>query len=92
MEQREAELRDVFGEGLLEAVRDEHALRLELRDAPGLRERLERLIELERACCPFLELELEREHRRLVLRIDGPPEAGPVIDGFHELAADARLQ
>jgi hypothetical protein len=65
------------------------ALRLELNEAPGLREDLERLVDLERACCPFLDFSLVSESGRLVLRIEGPPEAAGVIDDFAGLVRGA---
>ena len=86
--ERGAELRELLGgSGLLAAVREAPgALRIELRDAPDLRERLARAIELERACCPFLQIVIEDAERCVALRIAGPPDAAPVIDGFEELA------
>ena len=90
MGQRRTELREVFGGRVTEVVRDASALRVELHDSPGLGERLERVIELERACCPFLDLAFGREAGRLVVRIAGPPEAAAVIDLFDELVSDSR--
>ena len=87
IEDREAELRAIFEGRVFDADREEDALRLALRDAPGLGERLARLVELERACCPFLDIAVEREPGRLLVRIGGPPEASGVIDGFHELVS-----
>ncbi len=36
----------------------------------------------ERACCPFLDITVDREDDEVVLRISGPAEAAPVIDAF----------
>ena len=86
--EREAQLRDLIGGAALAAVREgPGALRIELRDAPGLRERLARAIELERACCPFLQIAIADTEQGLALRIAGPAEAAPVIDGFERLAS-----
>ena len=85
MAERQAELRAIFAGRVIEGVREGSALRLELHDSPGLGERVERVVELERACCPFLDIHVERRAGRLVVRIDGPPEAGPVLDVFAEL-------
>lgn len=90
MAERRAELRAVFGGSLIEVVRDGDALRVELLDSPGLGERLDHVIDLERACCPFLDPAVEREAGRLVVRIAGPPEAAAVIDLFDELVSDSR--
>ena len=43
---------------------------------------LRELVRLERECCPFLELSLERGDDVLVLEVTGPAEAAEVIDGF----------
>ena len=85
MADRQSELRAIFAGRVTHAAREGSALRLELRDSPGLRERLGRFVELERACCPFLDLAVERDAGRLVVRIDGPPEAAALIDAFEEL-------
>ncbi len=87
MAERGAEWRSVLDGRLLAAERDGVALRLTLRDSPGLGERLARLVELEATCCPFLALRTGREEGRLILLFDGPPEARPVIDLFAEAAA-----
>ncbi len=88
MADRQAELRAIFDGRLIEAVREDSALRLELRDSPGLEERVAHVIELERACCPFLDLALDREDACLIVQVAGPPEARAVIDVFEELVAE----
>ena len=90
MADRQAELRALFGGAVNEAVREGHALRLVVPDSPGLAERLERVVELERDCCPFLDLAVERHAGRLVVHVDGPPQAAPMIDGFEELVSEGR--
>ena len=87
MAERQAELCALFADSVVEKKRDERGLRLLLRDSPGLAERVARVVELERECCPFLQIALEREAGHLDLRIEGPPEAAPVIDGFAQLSA-----
>jgi hypothetical protein len=37
---------------------------------------------LEAECCPFLTMTVEAGDALLTLRIDGPPEAGSIIDAF----------
>ena len=90
MADRQAELRAIFSGRVTDAVRHGSALRLELRDSPGLGERLARVVELERACCPFLDLAVERDAGRLLVRIEGPPEAAALIDAFDELVSEGR--
>ena len=87
MADRLAELGALFRQSLLGADRDGATLSLQLRDSPEVEERLARLVELERACCPFLEIELERRGGCLQLRIEAPAGAEAVIDGFAELAS-----
>ena len=90
MADRQGELRAILGGRVTHAVRRGNAVRLELPDSPGLDERLARVVELERACCPFLDLAVERDAGRLVVRIEGPPEATAVIDAFEELVSEGR--
>jgi hypothetical protein len=40
---------------------------------------LTRLVELERECCPFLDLQIEQSADALVLRASGPPEAQQIL-------------
>ena len=91
LRRREADLRALLGDGAPLSARREGGgtLRVELRASAGLRERLERAAELERACCPFLDLTVEDAGERIVFRICGPPEATAVIDDFEALVTDA---
>jgi hypothetical protein len=90
MQNRGEEFRAVLRGQVIDMSRDgSAALHLKLNEPPGLRERLERLVELERACCPFLDFSLVSENGTLVLHIQGPPEAAGVIDDFAGLAARA---
>jgi hypothetical protein len=61
-------------------------LRLRFAAEPGVREELERLIEAESECCPFLRFALEARERELVLEVGGPEEARPVIRRLFGLA------
>lgn len=82
MVEREAEWHSILGDRVLAASRKGSALEVELRDAPGLAERLASVVALEAACCPFLDLRVEPAPGRLMVHFDGPPEAQPVIDLF----------
>ena len=46
-----------------------------LRDEPGVAGELDRILAVERNCCPFFDLQVSREDGDLVLRIGAPPEA-----------------
>ena len=85
--ERRRELRDALAGQVSELRRDPAAVRFEPSYSRPLHERLARLVELERACCPFLELALEHEGGRLVLTITAPPGAGAALDVFAETAA-----
>jgi hypothetical protein len=55
-----------------------------LRDEPGVADELERVLAVERECCPFFDLRVSRESDELVLRIGAPPEAGELARGLAE--------
>jgi hypothetical protein len=54
-------------------------MRVGLAPVAGVRSELERLVEAERACCPFLELALEETTAGLVLTVTAPPDAEPIV-------------
>jgi hypothetical protein len=56
--------------------------RVRLRDAGDVERRTRQLIAAESSCCSFLSFSLDRVDGELVLEIDGPEEARPVIDLF----------
>jgi hypothetical protein len=61
---REALLSDESGGG-------RHLFRF--RDTPDTRARLEEIVEAERRCCPFLNIEIDQEDGRILLSIEAPP-------------------
>lgn len=52
------------------------------REAPEIRARLERVVEAERRCCAFLDLELAEDAGRLRLVIAAPPQGEPIAAGL----------
>jgi hypothetical protein len=60
-----------------------------LRDTDDVERRVRELIAAESSCCSFLTFALERVDGELVLDIDGPADARPVIDLFFAPAAAA---
>jgi hypothetical protein len=68
----------------LETLRLEHGLAFELESAPGVAEKLDRLIALERACCPGLAFERAAGARpgRLRLVVRGIDPDAPVLRGL----------
>ena len=57
-------------------------LRIHLRNAPGVEDRLRALAFAEARCCAFLEFRIEPAGDELLLDITGAPEARPVIDEY----------
>ena len=60
-------------------ARGERAALVDFRADAETKSRLERIVEAERKCCPFLELALSDHGSRLAVSIDGPEGAEPVI-------------
>jgi hypothetical protein len=46
-----------------------------LRDEPGVARELEQILTVERACCPFFDLQVTRKDGDLMLRIGAPAKA-----------------
>ena len=67
-------------DGLIDRTPTAGGLRVRLRDTPEIERRTRDLVAAESACCAFLDFELAREGGALVLTIDGPADARPVID------------
>lgn len=65
---------------VLGATLDAGTARLRFAAAEGVRERLESIAEAERRCCPFLTLRVSETPGEVVLRIDAPPEAQPLLE------------
>jgi hypothetical protein len=58
----------------------ENSVRLRFRLDRGVEDELQELSALERECCPFLVLQVEKSPGEAVLTIQGPPEAGLLLD------------
>lgn len=69
-------------DGLLDRTATDTGLRVRLRDTPAIERRTRELVAAESQCCAFLDFALARERGELVLDIDGPADARPVIDLF----------
>lgn len=66
------------------------ANRAELRFATQARERLGELVAAERECCGFMSFELEESRGEVVLRIEAPEGAEPVLEGLVAAFSRAR--
>ena len=84
---RHADVAALFSDGLTEA--NHYGDTLELRFRERYEPRVQALATAERECCPFMDIEVQREGRDVVLLLDCPPEAAATLDPFAELAARA---
>jgi hypothetical protein len=77
---RLAEIAAIGDDALIghEAAEGRHALRF--RADGSTRERLERIVDAEAECCPFLDLDLSEADGLLTLTLLASPEAGPVVE------------
>jgi hypothetical protein len=82
MVERAELLRRIGAAGLLGSDRSGSTLALRFRAAEGMHSSLARFIELERDCCPFLAFTLDERDDGLLLSIEAPPDAGPVLDAI----------
>jgi catechol 2,3-dioxygenase-like lactoylglutathione lyase family enzyme len=88
-DERSGEIAALLGPALVDVLRSEGAVRIALRDRPGLDTEVQDLIEKERQCCSFLEFSLARDADTLVVHISGPAEAAATLDAFAGIASPA---
>ena len=79
-EAREREIASLARTALLGAERTPDGIRLRLADEPAIAAQVDSLVERERRCCPFLDLEVERRDGEIVVAASGPPGAQPLFD------------
>jgi len=58
---------------------EQHGLTLDLRYAPEAAARVRRLVEQERACCAFLQFELQENADEVRLLVTAPPAAADAV-------------
>jgi hypothetical protein len=88
---RRALIADLWADALIDNEPTATGVRARLRDSPGVASRLSELIEAESRCCAFLSFDLTPDGDQLVLDINGPAAARPVIEGFFAGAAAGRV-
>jgi hypothetical protein len=81
-ERRLFEIRRLGELALLDIAATPGGARLSFRDADGVRNQLQSIVEAEAACCSFLDLTLGSETGRLTLDISAQPDAMPVVRDF----------
>ena len=87
MTDRLAFIDELARDGLIARAPTDDGLRVRLRDTADVERRTRELIAAESSCCAFLTFSLERVGGELVLEINGPDDARPVIDLFFAPAA-----
>ena len=74
---------------LTDAKQDEDGVELRFRHDPVVETTVRKLVALEGERCSFLDMSYEVDDGKLALRISGPVEAEPVLDGFAALVPSA---
>jgi hypothetical protein len=72
-------IRGIGREALIEAEHTGDSVRLVFTDVRGVRTRLRDIVAAERACCPFLDLEIGSDPGGITLTIGAPAEAAPIV-------------
>jgi hypothetical protein len=65
----------------------ERGVRLRFRNPPGFQEELADLIRREKECCPFYDFRISTVDGEVLLEVDAPPEARPIIDQLFRVDA-----
>jgi hypothetical protein len=76
---RQAQMTALGRDALLGAAVDDAHAELRFAARPGVRDRVERFAAAEAECCPFLSMAVDAEPGGVVLTIDGPDAARPVL-------------
>jgi hypothetical protein len=82
--QRGRELQELARRALAKRDREEAAVVLTYRAAPGVEGALRDVISREAECCPFLDFELATGDRELSLRVSAPAGAEAMLDLIYE--------
>jgi hypothetical protein len=81
-QERLAWIAELARDGLLDVSRDD--LRLELRYAPHVADRVREMVGKEQCCCAFLDFELAESDAGIHLTITAPERARDVVDELFE--------
>ena len=77
----------VVSRALIEREQLPDGIRLRLRASDETEAALREYVTREKACCPFLDLSVERRGGELLLEVHGPAEAGPILALLSQLAS-----
>jgi hypothetical protein len=81
-EQRGVLIAQLASDALIAQERDGRSLGLRFHPGQGVEERVRQWATLEAECCPFLTMTVGASDSAVTVRIDGPPDAEPIIDAF----------
>ena len=70
----------LLARALIARTRDVDGLRVELQSLPGVRGELERLVAVERDCCPFMAIDIRMHDAAIVLTVTAPAAAAAILD------------
>jgi hypothetical protein len=87
--ERLAWIANLAREGLLGTKRDD--LRLELRYAPNVRNRVREMVDKEQECCAFLNFDVSKTDEDVRLTITAPERARDVADALFEQFVPAAI-
>ena len=82
LERRLATIGEVGAKSLVDRQEDSGRHLLRFRPDPGVRERLEGIIDAESQCCAFLDLSLQEDGDHLILSVAAPEAGQATADGF----------
>lgn len=73
-------LREAARNRLVSRIQTAECIQFRIRHDPEAAAAAEEFVRREKACCPFFEFEVSRDGPDLLLRIEGPREAKPLLD------------
>lgn len=71
---------------LVTRTRTANGVQFRIRNAADAVSALTEFVRREKACCPFFTFDVAEEPPEVQLRIEGPAEAGPLLDILYRLA------
>jgi hypothetical protein len=84
---REAEIRALGSDGLVDVAQEAGRVVLRFRPDSGIRERVEAIVAAEAECCAFLDFIVEHGDAATVLTISAPNGGAEMVNEFAELFA-----
>jgi hypothetical protein len=82
---RDGEFATILQRGLVAREDTLTGIRLRFRRSSGLEEDLADLTRKEKACCPFFDFRIEATGDEVLLEVDAPPDARPIVEQLFAL-------